>query len=169
MCPKQVLFHPPWLGQRLDLKKTIEWRPRQADWASPSSVRVFMAPKVRWGGVGGGCWTGERQGAWEGGQQGGQRGDRLRHHWPLYKPVGQHGHFIFGTFSNEICFTVNVTRVPQTFWNLTKNWKLIFSGQKYQNLNIFHKTYMKVLRYTFFFKEKYDFLFFPYFLQFFEK
>ena len=25
MGPNQFLFHPPWLGQRLDFKKTIEW------------------------------------------------------------------------------------------------------------------------------------------------
>ena len=112
---------PTLTGTETRLKKTIEWRPRQADWASPSSLRVFMAPKVRWGGVGEGCWTGERQGAWEGGQQGGQRGDRLRHHWPLYKPVGQLGHFIFGTFSNEKVFSVTVNH-HQSTTNFFQKW-----------------------------------------------
>ena len=41
-------------------------------------------------------------------------------------------HFIFATFSNEKVFTitvtVTVTGVQWTFWNLAKNWKIIFSN-----------------------------------------
>ena len=83
-------------------------------------------------------------------------------------------HFIFATFPHEKFFTVTVnvtvTVVPPTFWNLAKNWKSIFLGQKYLTEGFFFKTYMKVwvLRHTFL-KEKNMFLFFCIFYEFLKK
>ena len=83
-------------------------------------------------------------------------------------------HFIFATFPHEKFFTVTVnvtvTVVPPTFWNLAKNWKSIFLGQKYLTEGFFFKTYMKVwvLRHTFL-KEKINFHFFNIFYDFLKK
>ena len=86
-------------------------------------------------------------------------------------------HFIFWTFSHfhEKVFTVTinvtVTRVPRTFWNLAKNWKLIFWGQKCQNFDILYKTYMVLIIYSginVYLKKSTFFSMFWYFLWFFE-